>query len=284
MKKKDVLLAFLVMIAVSLLMATIITVASIKSADHSYSGKIIQTDTTTEAISGNQENTAISETVSESPDASVSETEKQKKVQEIKGKYVTETLYDGSKDIPKEVFDVPFALDKEMYIPNNYLYETMDETSINNQFDYAEKYINLIYGNSVNRLKDNPEGFYEECELFSLDSEGSVSQYGDDATVIDGDSRIQKILEAYVDNNITSSCIWQTDKSLICFNVGWYEIRGVMTLTVTSTDQDKKAGDLCKPFRDLFGIELYYGKPIRIMVDIGLVNNAIYHEALRYVD
>lgn len=195
--------------------------------------------------------------------------------------YVGETTYDGSNpDIPFIVYEIPFRSEGEeeggeleqMYNSNKNLLAAVDDEFVDARMDKAEEYVDTIFGQSYKTVSSDSDvyiasilDFYLDPTYYSTDEQ--FTDYDTEEESMNLTAFASSLAEFYVDNKITATYEWLTDDSLFYRTQYQYTTRGVCKLTLTSKDHEN--GELCEPFKELFGIEAYYGEEIDLILNIG---------------
>lgn len=182
-----------------------------------------------------------------------------------KAKYVNETDYDGG-DVPYQLYDYPFDLTENGYRSNKDLSDSMDQDEMQKYLDYATDYCSTVFGGDYVSVIKDTEAYQDSVAEFYGGS-GIVTGNADEET--EALDFINALTEMYVDNKLTIEAEYKTDHSLLYQENYNYYIRGVLILTISSTDGME--GEVCEPLQDMFGITAKYGEETAVMVDIGFI-------------
>lgn len=177
----------------------------------------------------------------------------------VEATYITETSYDGSKELNPILFHFPFKK-TDFYITNKELVKQMDNTTIQKlQEDVATFVTNYFQLDSKAYYKDYDNALENFQKLFVEDSyycdlKGNLlntKQYTDDFVRVVCNSRWQTQVEFETDNSL----VWQDNA---------YYVRGYLTIHIYKLSED---ADLSQ----FFPFDIHSGKDIQAVVDIGVI-------------
>ncbi len=192
-----------------------------------------------------------------------------------RAKYVGETNYDGSADVPYQLYDIPFYDEGEyeggpaenMYNSNKNLLESLDDKTIKEYMRNAKDVVDTLFGQSYLTVSADSDAYIDKVLSFYQDPVYYTGAEGEDEEGTDMEEMASKIAEFYVDNEITCMYEWKTDKSLFFRTYYSYTTRGVCYLTITSNLHEN--GEPCIPAKELWGFDVNYGEEIPLVMDIG---------------
>lgn len=163
--------------------------------------------------------------------------------------YILETNYKGN-NMPVELYDTEFKKSK-YYISNKEFLEVLNKKKTNAQkyIDSAKDFTSTIFGNNYNDILADQDTFSESLDGFLVGSEYFESEKSDLA---------DNIMQAYVDNKLEMTAVFETDESLI-YNDVLYYIRGVVEIT--------KRGGNAKDYEKVFGIKTAKDETVKLMVE-----------------
>lgn len=198
--------------------------------------------------SNKQENPKVSETI-ERP-----ETEQTEDLPE----YITESCYDGSKEVDPVLYSFPFDKGIYEYINNKELVQKINSKEIDLLQEKADGCIKMMFGTNSNTILSDYDN--TERSMLNLFKEGTTwhDEADNDKSI---DIYVADYLKALADNRYQADYQYQTDKSLIWFNNCYY-VRGLVQLKV----QECKDG---RSLIDYYPITLEKGKTYRFIVDLG---------------
>lgn len=220
-------------------------------------------------------------TVFEEPDKMDDETWRKWNKRKTKtASFVSDTTYDGSTNIPFIVYDIPFRSAGEgegeelenMYNSNKNLLAAVDDDFVDARMKKAKDYVDTVFGQSYKTVSSDSDVYIASVLDFYLDP----TYFSEDDSFLDEENEeggmdvtafASALAEFYVDNNITASYEWITDDSLFYRTQYQYTTRGIVKLTLTSTDHEK--GEPCEPFKELFGVDVNYGEEVQLILNIG---------------
>ncbi len=197
-----------------------------------------------------------------------------------KTNYVGETVFDGAA-VPYVLYDIPFITDEDKniisgaddsYYTNKDLVARMGEDTIQLYVDKATSYMNLTMGNNYRDILADTGSFIEEYKAahdktYQITTEAMAkTEDANEDGYVDIESLANAVVEMYVDNSLTLDTTFYCDKSLVYFKYYRYFVRGMLTVTPTSTEHKK--GEPCKPLKDLYNIDVNYGETVNLVVDI----------------
>ncbi len=187
--------------------------------------------------------------------------------------YVGETAYDGA-ELEPVLYDVAFSRSSQ-YLSNIELLEKVDSDEIMQYITNASYTLKTLYGNTYTSILEDQNSFLKTVE----DVSGTSFYVDYDAEESDISTYETKLMEAYVDNELELSAVFDTDKSLLYQDSHIYYLRGCLTITQYSGDSSA--------FTDLFGIMVDKGQPVKIMCEVGFLphqpNQIVSIELLAYI-
>ena len=172
--------------------------------------------------------------------------------------YITETCYDGSKEVDPVLYSFPFDKENYDYINNKDLVQKINSKEIELLQEKADECIKMMFGTNSNTILSDYDN--TERSMLNLFKEGTTwhDETDNDKSI---DIYVADYLKALADNKYQADYQYQTDKSLIWFNNCYY-VRGLVQLKV----QECKDGS---SLIDYYPITLEKGKTYRFIVDLG---------------
>lgn len=172
--------------------------------------------------------------------------------------YITETCYDGSKEVDPVLYSFPFDKENYDYINNKDLVQKINSKEIELLQEKADECIKMMFGTNSNTILSDYDN--TERSMRNLFKEGTTwhDEADNDKSI---DIYVADYLKALADNKYQADYKYQTDKSLIWFNNCYY-VRGLVLLKV----QECKDGS---SLLDYYPITLKKGKTYRFIVDLG---------------
>lgn len=172
--------------------------------------------------------------------------------------YLTDTVYDGSTVIDREVFQVRFQKSNQ-YIPNKDYIGQLKDDQIRSIMDVSTQYLETLFGCGFRDILADPDGFTQRVAGFYS---GDYLILGEDE--ISAEQQAADLAAWYTDNHVKLDAKVTTDKSLI-FRDGYPYIRNVLTLTIYSCDDPAY-------LQQLIGTTIQTGDKVNLICDIGIVD------------
>ena len=205
-----------------------------------------------------------------------------------KANHVSETVYDGA-NVPYILYDEEFISEddknifgegidaSDSYCSNKDLVKSLGDEQVQEFADTASGFMEYVFANNYRDIETDTDAFIEKfLSMYANTSSIGMTTMIDDEDAneegyFDADVMASKIAEMYVDNSLTLDTKFYTDKSLVYYKYYTYFVRGMLEITPTSTEH--KNGEECKPFKDIFGIDVNYGETVQVVVEVDVEGN-----------
>lgn len=180
-------------------------------------------------------------------------------IEEEKKSYITETSFDGAKELDPLVFQYPFKKTETHYVSNKNLVKNVDEKQIEEIQKRAAAFVKEFY---EIHSKELIKGYMEKennLKRFFSSSETFVDENAVEKT---GKIYAQDYIMAVANAELTTEVKFITDKCLV-YKDRDYWVRGIMEITIYDCTQ--------KPdLSAYYSWDVERGKTYTVILDIGL--------------
>lgn len=173
--------------------------------------------------------------------------------------YLTDTVYDGSTVIDREVFQIQFQKSNQYVRNKDYIGQLKDD-QIKSIMEVSEQYLETLFGNGFRDILADTEGFVQKTANFYS---GDYLILGEEE--VSARQQAEDLAAWYTDCHVKMEAKVTTDKSLI-FKDGYPYIRNVLNLTLYSCSDPEY-------LQQMTDIEIQTGDRINLVCDVGVVDS-----------
>lgn len=189
-------------------------------------------------------------------------------------KYITETSFDGTEEVPDILFTIPFKK-TDSYKSNKDVVNEIEEFRLNNIRKRAEEIIDAYYNVDSISIINNYQTHKEKL-MNTVSSK--CFYYMENDVEKTPEEYVSDYLRIATENNVSMTSEFKTYKCMIWEDEAYY-VRGLLTVDIHNTDEKS-----C--FSDYNPYELNEGNKYTFVCDIGLISgeNDLSASDMRIID
>lgn len=189
----------------------------------------------------------------------------ERRKEEAAPEYLTETCFDGTKELDPILFRFPFKK-SDFYISNKELIKQLGDEKIEDLQARANDFVTDFYGMNIRTLLTD----YQETENKLLDyfiQDNLTSYYDEAETEKSARTYVADYLKFLSDSNLQTDISFETDKSLVFEDFDGFYVRGLLNIKVYEYENNSSVDEL--NFYSPFPLEK--GKTYKIILDLAFI-------------
>ena len=157
---------------------------------------------------------------------------------ELERPYIGDTIYDGTTQLPKEVFQIPFyyPFSDQLYEPNKKFIRKLKDEEIQSIMDTSKAFVTDMLSANFHTVGSDPEGFKKK-----LESRMGGKYILTNLAIPENRDFVDVLADWYIESETDMTATVTTDRSMICKN-GQVVCRTMVQLVVNQIGNPNKLG------------------------------------------
>lgn len=178
---------------------------------------------------------------------------------ELERPYIGDTIYDGTTQLPKEVFQIPFyyPFSDMLYVPNKKFVRSLKDEEKQAIMDTSTAFVTVMLSANFHSVGGDPEGFKK-----SLESKMSGNYILTNLELPEDRDFTDVLTDWYIESETDMTATVTTDRSMICKN-GQVICRTMVQLVVNQIGNANELGWALQA-----GDYLTIGKEYPVVIDV----------------
>lgn len=152
--------------------------------------------------------------------------------------YISDTIYDGTTQLPKEVFQIPFyyPFSDMLYVPNKKFVRKLKDEEIQAIMDTSKAFVTDMLSANFHTVGGDPEAFKK-----GLESKMNSNYILTNLAIPENRDFVDVLADWYIESETDMTATVTTDRSMICKN-GQVICRTMVQLVVNQLSDPNKLG------------------------------------------